>query len=340
MVLSKKKGTPYWHTRFSIGGIRVQESTRTTSRKEAQRYEDRRRAEIREQIERGDKPKFRWIDAEKRWLMEKQYKRSIVDDIRWFEWLQPHIGHMYLDDIDKRIISETIVKKEQEGVSPASLNRLAALIRAVLNQAYKNWGWIEKVPTIQMRKEDNKRIRWLTHGEAELLLSHLPKHLNIMARFTLATGLRASNVFLLEWEHVDLINRHLIVPDFKFKADKNFGIPLNELAVQILRGQIGQHERFVFVYNNKPVTQVSTRAFRKALIRTGIKDFRWHDFRHTWASWHVQNGTSLQELMELGGWASLDMVQRYAHLSSSHLQRAAENVSGAKLVKRDFKVIK
>ena len=50
------------------------------------------------------------------------------------------------------------------------------------------------------------------------------------------------------------------------------------------------------------------------------------DLRHTWASWHVQNGTSLQELQQLGGWSNFDMVLRYAHLSSSHLKEAANRV--------------
>jgi integrase len=66
--------------------------------------------------------------------------------------------------------------------------------------------------------------------------------------------------------------------------------------------------------------------WRKALKRAEIESFRWHDLRHTWASWHVQNGASLQELQQLGGWASFEMVLRYAHLSSDHLKVAAERV--------------
>jgi integrase len=77
---------------------------------------------------------------------------------------------------------------------------------------------------------------------------------------------------------------------------------------------------WVFVKAGKPVHQTSTRAWRRAVAKAAIQDFCWHDLRHTWASWHVQNGTPLNILQELGGWSSFRMVQRYAHLSSEHLR--------------------
>jgi integrase len=67
------------------------------------------------------------------------------------------------------------------------------------------------------------------------------------------------------------------------------------------------------------VQQVSTKAWYKALKRAGIEKFHWHDLRHTWASWHVQNGTPLHVLQELGGWETPAMVRRYAHLATGHL---------------------
>ena len=67
-------------------------------------------------------------------------------------------------------------------------------------------------------------------------------------------------------------------------------------------------------------------AFKRALKRAGITDFTFHDLRHTWASWHVMSGTSLQELMELGGWKSYEMVLRYAHLAPEHLKKAASRI--------------
>jgi len=80
------------------------------------------------------------------------------------------------------------------------------------------------------------------------------------------------------------------------------------------------------------VARTSTKAWYKALERAGIEDFRWHDLRHTWASWHVQAGTSLAELQALGGWFCLEMVLRYVHLGGDHLRQAASRIDGANLV--------
>ncbi|MDO9104530.1 MAG: tyrosine-type recombinase/integrase [Methylovulum sp.] len=73
----------------------------------------------------------------------------------------------------------------------------------------------------------------------------------------------------------------------------------------MIRYQIGKHDTYVFTYKGEPVTRANNHAWRKALIRAGIKNFRWHDLRHTWASRHIQNGTPLNVLRELGGWADL-----------------------------------
>jgi len=83
----------------------------------------------------------------------------------------------------------------------------------------------------------------------------------------------------------------------------------------------------VFTHRGKPAGSVNTKAWKAALGRAGITDFRWHDLRHTWASWHVQVDTPLNALQELGGWESADMVRRYAHLAPDHLAEFAERLS-------------
>jgi integrase len=124
-----------------------------------------------------------------------------------------------------------------------------------------------------------------------------------------ATGLRASNVTGLEWSQVDLARRLAWVHPDQAKARKAIPVPLNAEAVGIIRRWLGRHMTHVFSYHCRPITQVSTKAWYAALARAGIEDFRWHDLRHTWASWHVQNGTPLYVLQGLGSWESPEMVR-------------------------------
>src|SRR5712691_5906708 len=102
--------------------------------------------------------------------------------------------------------------------------------------------------------------------------------------------------------------------------------------MRVVRAQFDRHPVFVFTYEGKPVKQVSTKAWYKALARAGIEGFRWHDLRHTWASWHVQNGTPLYALQELGGWESSEMVRRYAHYSAEHLAPFADRLCALRVV--------
>jgi len=178
-----------------------------------------------------------------------------------------------------------------------------------------------------MLKEPTRRIRFLTPEEARRLLVELPEHLADMARFSLATGLRAANVTGLQWSQVDEARRLCWVHPDQAKARKAIAVPLNAEALAIVRRQAGRHLRHVFSFKGKPITQVSTKAWYRALKRAGIEDFRWHDLRHTWASWHVQAGTPLFVLQEPGGWESVEMVRRYAHLAADHLAPFAERLS-------------
>jgi integrase len=105
------------------------------------------------------------------------------------------------------------------------------------------------------------------------------------------------------------------------------GVPLNDTALAILHAQVGKHRERVFTYEGRPVFQVSSKAWYKALKRAEIVNFRWHDLRHTWASWHVQQGTPLFALQEMAGWETEKMVRRYAHLAVGHLAVYADNLN-------------
>jgi integrase len=183
-----------------------------------------------------------------------------------------------------------------------------------------------------MLKEPIRRVRFLTRDEAQQLLGALPKHLADMAAFSLATGLRRGNVTGLQWSQVDLVRRLTWIHPDQAKARKAIPVPLNAEAVVIIRQHLGTHPTHVFSFRGKPMTQVSTKAWYAALEKAGITDFRWHDLRHTWTSWHVQQGTPLHALQELGGWESSEMVRRYAHFSAEHLAPYADRLCALRVV--------
>ncbi|MET0940924.1 MAG: site-specific integrase [Mesorhizobium sp.] len=107
------------------------------------------------------------------------------------------------------------------------------------------------------------------------------------------------------------------------KNGDDLHISLNDLAVDVLQRQLGKHPENAFTYQGKPIRWPNTRGWRGALKRAGIENFRWHDLRHTWASWLVQHGTPLYDLQEMGGWKSAEMMRRYAHLAPAQMARNA-----------------
>ena len=104
------------------------------------------------------------------------------------------------------------------------------------------------------------------------------------------------NVSHLRWDQVDLDRAMAWIHPDQSKSRKAIAVPLNEDALTVLRRRGNKHPEYVFTYQGAPVSRTTTKAWHKALKRAGIANFRWHNLRHTWASWHVQNGTSLQEL--------------------------------------------
>jgi integrase len=217
-------------------------------------------------------------------------------------------------------------------VSNATVNRLLEVVRAVLRKCVNQWEWLDRAPSIRLLKEPTRRIRFLTRAEAQRLLATLPEHLADMAAFSLATGLRRANVTGLQWSQVDLVRRIAWVHPDQAKARKAIAVPLNAEAVALIRKRLGRHQTHVFSFRGRPITQVSTKAWYAALEGAGIENFRWHDLRHTWASWHVQQGTPLFALQELGGWESPEMVRRSAHLAAEHLAPYADRLCALRVV--------
>ena len=258
----------------------------------------------------NDIPRRTWNDAVIRWCHEQAHKATAEEDKAKLRWLDPHLGGKELDTINRDMIDRITQSKLADRCSNATVNRTLALVRSILRKCVREWEWLDRAPAVRMLKEPGRRIRYLTQGEAEQLLAELPPHLHDMAAFSLESGLRAANVTGLRWSAVDLDRRLAWVHPDEAKARKAIPVPLNGEAVAILQKQIGKHRDVVFTFKGQPIVQVSTAAWYKALDRAGIDNFRWHDLRHTWASY--------------------SMVQRYAHLAADHLAPWADRFSESK----------
>lgn len=301
MSLYKREDSSIWWVRFTHKGIRVQQSSGTPVREKAEEYEAKLRASLWEQERLGAKPIYKWNDAVVKYLSETKHKASQISDIFHLRWLHQHLNGIALHAIKRELLDKISAAKQVEGVANSTVNRMQEVVRAILRKACNEWEWLDRVPVVRMLPEPTKRVRRITRDEADTLIAELPPHLADMVRFSLETGLRRSNVTGLQWSQVDLVRRTAWIHPDQAKARKAIPIPLSNVAVEVLRKQIGRHSENVFTFNGKPVYQVNTKAWHKALERVGIENFRWHDLRHTWASWHIQEGTPLYVLQELGG---------------------------------------
>jgi integrase len=320
-----KRGNTWWVCFTTPSGERLRRSTQTEDKAEAQHYHDELKAESWRVEQLGERPKYTWDDAAYKWIMETEHKRSHKDDIAKIGWLQQFFRGKLLTSISRdQLIAIAEIKRKEASASTA--NRYLALIRAILRRARDEWEWIDKAPKVKMYKEVRRRVRWITPEEVQALLAELMPHQRDLTLFALATGLRQSNVHKLSWEQVDLVRKTLWIPAEQAKNDEDIHVSLSQFAVDLLQRQLGKHPTRVFTRAGHPISQINTKSWRDAVVRAGIHNFRWHDLRHTWASWLVQNGTPIYDLQEMGGWKSGEMVRRYAHLGPAHMSRHAEKV--------------
>jgi len=205
------------------------------------------------------KPRHTWEEAVVRWLLETKHKATHESDKAKLRWLHPYLGGKHLDEIDRTLVDR--IKFEREKISSAgTANRYLALIRSILRRASGEWEWIDRVPKFNLFREAEGRVRSLSPQEFQRLRLELPEHLADMALFSVATGLRQANVKNLEWQYVDLDRMHLWVPGSQHKNGKPHSVPLNEMAMSVLRRLRGRHATRVFTFRGEPISPSSRSA--------------------------------------------------------------------------------
>jgi integrase len=318
-------GGPWWVS-ITRDGDRVRRPTGTFDKTEARRKEDEIKAELWKTT-----PKLKgktWSLAVEKWKAKEQRSDSELSSLDKF-------GRGFSDRLLTSVTREDIHAALSFCKTAGTYTRYRTMIQAILNVA-KDEGWLREIPKLATRSDKKTKSReWITHEQWDKLYVELPVHLRGPAKFAVSTGLRQSNVLGLRWDSVDLARKLATVDAQDTKAGKALAVPLNDDAVEVLTllRVRGKGSEWVFTFRGKPFKEIKT-AFMAACIRagvgratkTGYVGFTWHGLRHTWATWHIQNGTPLDVLMRLGGWSDMRMVLHYAQHTPGYLAGFANNV--------------
>ena len=313
--LVKRPKSPYWVMRGTVGGVRIEESTRTAERRQAEEIRIKREAELHAERIHGKKATTTFAHAVVSYLENGGSHRFMKPVLEYFQTTL--VAQIDQDALDAG------ARKLFPNASPSTRNRqFYTPVSAVLHHAAQR-GWCPK-PIIARPRQPRSRIRWLEFEEAERLITHCGEHLRPLVLFMLYTGARIGEALWLDWRDVDLSRAH--VQFLKTKNREPRGVPLHRRLVAALAA-LPHREGAVFRRpDGKPYarprdgdrwdTSAGSRiktAFRAACRRAGIDDFHPHDCRHTWATWHYRANHDLAALQKLGGWKTLSMVMRYAH---------------------------
>lgn len=333
-----RRGETWWYD-FSIEGERFRGSCQTDNETKAKQVLSEEHSKVWQQKKLGVTARRTWAEATQRYLNEHAELRTIETYRSQSEWWGEEFkkrGLVYIDELHPDIIrqirdAEHARPKQRGGGkrSVADVNRKIAYLRAVVNSVYREYRWlVGEPPLYRMLPGEIERDTVLEPSEVLRLAEALPDPYGVMARFSVATGLRQANVLGMRWEWVSLGERMVRLPHVVMKNGKALRIPLNSMAVDILRSQWGKSDEWVFPRaDGGPASEVPSKLWEQALEKAGLEGVRWHDLRHTWATILGECGVSEQEIQRLGGWKDPRMVKRYSNLSVGHLSRAAEVVS-------------
>ncbi|WP_244231992.1 tyrosine-type recombinase/integrase [Pseudomonas aeruginosa] len=297
-----------WHVDKVVRGQRLQESTGTSNREEAEQYLIHRLEKLREEKVYGIRRIRSWREAATRYLVEYKDMPSIGLAAIYLEQLDPYIGDLPLTHVDDESLTpyikdklkpgRTSTGKVKPGVTPRTVNIALEKVIRILNLCARKWRdeekrpWLDTVPMIS--KLDEKRSRRtpypLSWEEQSLLFSELPDHLRRMALYKVNCGSREQEVVKLKWDWEipvpELDTSVFLIPSDFGGRDKGSGVKngeerlvvLNTVAKSVIEGQRGLDPVWVFPYgmpdrNGKatPVHRMNDSAWKKARIRAAKK---------------------------------------------------------------------
>jgi len=224
---------------------------------------------------------------------------------------------------------------EKKLPTPATIVRYLAALSAAFSHAVNEWGWIESSPMSKVKKprEPKGRIRFLTDEERIRLLDACHRsdnrYLYPVVLLAISTGARYGEITGLKWEHIDFERSRAVLLDTK-NGDTRALMLSPQVLVELekLRDTRVPGVPLVFASERVPSKPMELRTpWHVALREAKVDEFRFHDLRHTAASYLAMNGATLAELSEILGHKTLAMVKRYAHLSETHTRQVVTKMN-------------
>lgn len=345
LISDKGQRTFFWRTKIDgktthrkIG--RITEITLANARAEVKRLKEEQASSAKQGNLSLDVLKIEAMTLNDLWDEYYPFAQSTVPrsvkrlEQLWRIRIKPRFGHMKLRDLHLRQFQVFMMDLRKEGLSAATADYHAALLRRLGNMAVR-WGYLDVNFTkgIQLYHEFNGVENILTDKQLKTLLEVLYTDSNRpicqLALFLLSTGCRLSAALTARWSDINEANKLWIIPAANSKSKRQSSIPLSDSALEVLK-QIDRKESDVYVFTNRKTGTKYVNTFKpwdRIRNKAGVPFLRSHDLRHSFATYCVNNGRSLYEVSKLLSHADTRTTQRYAHLNEKTLLEAANSVS-------------
>lgn len=243
----------------------------------------------------------------------------------------------FLNDLTDEEINY-FVQVKKKSLKNSSINRYLALLSVIINTAKRKWK--VQVPDVYVSqhklKEPAERIRFLRDkDEADRLINAAPSHLKPIILTALYTGLRKNNILNLTWDEIDfdenIITVH--VKDSTVEGGKVHSIPivpqLRQLLLDIKKTQQIFKHKHVFIYHQHPIGDIKS-SWKATVKKAKLKDFHFHDLRHTTATWLLKKTKNLKLVKEILGHSDIRTTMKYAHIEQDDKRDALNKVFNLK----------
>lgn len=324
-----KRGDIFWISYAGLGGEIIRESTKSKKFKDAETILLERKQSIREgkqpcTIRIGNHPFKELAEEYSKWAERQRgfkQKRYVIKQ------LITEFTYLPLRHFNTLLIEQYQTKRLTEGKKPATINRHLATLKHIFTKAVE-WDMVEeeilkRIRKVKLLEENNGRLRYLSVEECQTLIESCSEHLRPIVTTALHTGMRKGEIFNLQWDsNVDLKHGFILLE--KTKNGGRREIPIDATLRRTLQGIIRRLDvPYVFQHGRIGKQYRDIRdSFQRACDKADIRDFHFHDLRHTYASHLVMNGVDLTTVQWLLGHKTAAMTLRYAHLAPSHLVNA------------------